>query len=450
MADAFPGIPAISQRIDRETATVLRPVVEILRQFVDGNLPQKGIIAGLQRLGVSDGNGNFQIPPGAIAYDNTPPPAPTGLEAMGAIANIILSWDAPPEEVAHRVAYTEVWRSETDNLSSAQMIGQARGQVFVDAIGSAAVRYYWVRFAAPSMTVPPITGPYNAQAGTRAETSTDPGMLIDLLVKAGNNTFLYKQEDPNLVIDGVPIPVGVYMNAAFIRKLSVTNAMIANAAIDNAKIANLDAGKITTGILSADRIDVDTLKARFGQFDAASIGDASIGWIKLYGDMYSDNWHSSGGTQGWYIARNGNAWFNNVNVRGNIYADNLYGNVVGTGNIIDGAVTDGIGTSGSPSAAVTIQATGARVLIMASASSVAGSGGGEGGSEGSAGLLQVYRNGTLLKQAGIPMAFINGQQTYSEGNTFVLDYPPAGPTTYTASSTAGGGSFQIYVEQIKK
>ena len=375
MADSFPGIPAISQRIDPATATVLRPVVEILRQFVDGNLPQKGIIGGLQRLGLSDGAGNVHIPPGAIAYDNTPPPAPTGLEAMGAIANIILSWDAPPADVAHRVAYTEVWRSETDDLSTAQLIGQARGQVFVDAIGSAAVRFYWVRFAAPGATTPPITGPFNAQSGTRAETSTDPGMLIDLLVKAGNDTFLYRQEDPNLVIDGVPIPVGVYMNAAFIRKLSVTNAMIANAAIDNAKIANLDAGKITTGILSADRIDVNAIKAAFGEFNEASIGNASIGWLKLYGDMYSDNWASSNGTQGWYIARNGNAWFNNVNVRGNIYADNFYGNVVNTGNIVSGAVSATNAANGSNTVSATITSTGARTVVFFQGSGGAATGG---------------------------------------------------------------------------
>ena len=61
------------------------------------------------------------------------------------------------------------------------------------------------------------------------------------------------------VIDGVDVPVGVYMNAAYIRNATIVNAMIRDAAIDNAKIAdatitsakvgNLDAGKITTGSL---------------------------------------------------------------------------------------------------------------------------------------------------------------------------------------------------------
>ena len=60
-------------------------------------------------------------------------------------------------------------------------------------------------------------------------------------------------------INGVAVPAGVYIDAAYITNGSITSAKIGNAAIDNAKIANLDAGKITTGTLSADRISANSI-----------------------------------------------------------------------------------------------------------------------------------------------------------------------------------------------
>lgn len=56
-------------------------------------------------------------------------------------------------------------------------------------------------------------------------------------------------------IGSVTVPVGVYMDGAFIKNATITNAKIADAAIDNAKIANLDAAKINAGLLSATFID---------------------------------------------------------------------------------------------------------------------------------------------------------------------------------------------------
>ena len=354
MADVkYPGIPAISSVVPREVSSVLAPMKEILQAFVDGNLPQRGILNGLRTVGYVDAAGRPSVPPGAIVVDNTPPPAPTGLEADGAIANVILSWDDVPDEIRPRIAYTEIWRAEVNDISVAQLVGQSTASVYVDAIGAAAVRYYWIRYVSPAPTTPPIAGPYNKQTGTRGETSTDPNVLIDLLVGAGNSGLFYKQEDPSLVINGVPVPVGVYMRDTYIANGTISRAKIANAAIDNAKIANLDAGKITTGLLSADRIDVNAIKAAIGTFTEANIGNASIGWAKLYGDMYSDNWIGSGGSAGWYLSRGGEFYAQNGHFRGsidatsgnfsgNVNAASFNGQVIGTGNIVNRAVSDSV------------------------------------------------------------------------------------------------------------
>lgn len=62
-------------------------------------------------------------------------------------------------------------------------------------------------------------------------------------------------------LNGVTVPVGVYMDAAYILNGSITNAKIANLAVDDAKIANLNAAKITAGTIDAARIGVGTLDA---------------------------------------------------------------------------------------------------------------------------------------------------------------------------------------------
>lgn len=62
-------------------------------------------------------------------------------------------------------------------------------------------------------------------------------------------------------INGVSVPAGVYIDAAYIQNGTITNAKIGDAAIDNAKIASLSAAKITSGFLSADRIQAGSISA---------------------------------------------------------------------------------------------------------------------------------------------------------------------------------------------
>lgn len=105
-------------------------------------------------------------------------------------------------------------------------------------------------------------------------------------------------------VDDIDIPAGVYMNAAYIKNGTITNAKIGKAAIDDAKIANLSASKITSGEIAVGR----EIK--------------STGFIANSG--------STAGT-GWRIGGNGNAEFNNATVRGTVYATNgqFWGTLLG-------------------------------------------------------------------------------------------------------------------------
>ena len=162
--------------------TVSSPIPPDLRAFLDrvreilttSGLDRYVTAKELVRSGIAGASPNGVI---TTPIDGTTvelPPAPTGLAASGALANIILTWD-PIRYRGH--AYTEVWASGTNDLSMAVMIGQAPGTVYVDNVGSAATKYYWIRFVNQLDNI----GQYNASAGTVGTTGSDPAYLLDVL-----------------------------------------------------------------------------------------------------------------------------------------------------------------------------------------------------------------------------------------------------------------------------
>lgn len=181
--DKIPSIPSVPTSIDSSIAAVIRPIREAIIQMTTGDNPVVSVHV-LRDLGLisPDSTGTeFKPPP---ITDMTIPDAPTGLKATGALANIMLTWDAP---IAKNVVATEVWAAQTDSFASAQLIGKGDGRIYVDNVGGAAVKYYWIRFVTRSG----ITGPFNAQAGVRGETSPDPAYLLTLLTGQIRESQLY-------------------------------------------------------------------------------------------------------------------------------------------------------------------------------------------------------------------------------------------------------------------
>ena len=89
-------------------------------------------------------------------------------------------------------------------------------------------------------------------------------------------------------VNGVSVPAGVYMDAAYIKNGTITNAKIGNAAIDNAKIANLSADKITAGTIAAARLDASVINAKVTNIDAAVIGSGTINSARI-GNLSADS-----------------------------------------------------------------------------------------------------------------------------------------------------------------
>lgn len=142
------------------------------------------------------------------------------------------------------------------------------------------------------------------------------------------------------VINGVSVPAGVYMDAAFIKNGTITNAKIGNAAIDSAKIANaaivtakigdaqITGAKIENATITGAKIAVATITA--ANIANATIGSAQIGTAaitnanianaaidsaKISNTIQSDNYSS---TAGWQINKSGTMFLNQANIRGEL------------------------------------------------------------------------------------------------------------------------------------
>jgi len=315
----------------------LKAFVNQVREAIDGRNGDRLLtVNDLVSSGIaSTGPGNTITPPPGLV---SPPSTPRNVQASGAIQNIIVTWDDP---LYNGHSHAEIWGSSTDDLGAAVKVGMTPGAIFVDSVGPSVTRYYWVRF----INVLGVVGAFNAVAGVQGVTGPAVTYLIDTLTSAaldpsspytkfavradlfyvvpdvdfnqeatptatatgnlwyqpsseltrtwnGSAWVSFSVQLPFVVnsspqtINGVSVPAGVYMDAAFIKNGTITTAKIGNAQIDDAKIANLSAGKITAGFISADRIQAGSIDAKIATLDAAVIGtgvinDARIGSLSV-------------------------------------------------------------------------------------------------------------------------------------------------------------------------
>jgi hypothetical protein len=114
-------------------------------------------------------------------------------------------------------------------------------------------------------------------------------------------------------INGVSVPAGAYMKAAFIHDATITNAKIADLAVDNAKIADLSVSKLTTGSIAVG--------------------------------TYAQSTSYIAGSAGWRINGNGAAEFSDVVVRGTVYASagQIGGNTIDSNAIRAGQTSFNVG-----------------------------------------------------------------------------------------------------------
>ncbi len=187
----LPAIPAPTDANLRDVARAIKGVLDVregnlgdpldanvtFRDLVDGGIVEVSVV----NRGSSSGVSGVAPAPGLgspTGYDPTadltPPPQATGLAATGSFASVILSWTIPGYS---NHAFTEIWRSDTNVIGNAVMIGTTTGGLYTDYLGNSASRYYWVRLRSRA----DVVGAYNAINGVLGQTAVNPGLLLESL-----------------------------------------------------------------------------------------------------------------------------------------------------------------------------------------------------------------------------------------------------------------------------
>ncbi|MCA2497773.1 DUF1983 domain-containing protein [Vibrio sp. 2175-1] len=113
------------------------------------------------------------------------PHAPINVQGFGGFSSVLLSWDNPTFQ---GFAHAEVWRSTTNNLAQATLIGTTPATVYSDIVSLGTGWYYWVRFINKS----DLAGPHHSAAGLYVETNQDIGDVIDELADQLESSQLFQ------------------------------------------------------------------------------------------------------------------------------------------------------------------------------------------------------------------------------------------------------------------
>jgi hypothetical protein len=452
-------LPPIDPKIDPKLRAVLEALKEIQETGegvrgdpMDRKLTIRDLVdAGLARLkpgsmtefGPVDDDPIDNDPPGSTLI----PPRPTGFNAIGSFGYVVLSWDIPGDLYLNH-AFTNIYRSETDNFANAKVIGRDTGMMYTDHIREVEEEgvgfYYWITFTSTEDR----EGPPNNTSGTYAEVIPDLGFLLDRLsgeidesvlakslngridkievLETGIKTETEIRESADLAmarrIDTVSAAangnasaiqteqtVRADADAALAQQIttvqsqlggniaSVEQSMTTNIERLNGELVKLGAeytlkldvngyvsgfgayndgrtsdfavvadrfwvappnstGKRKPFIIQNNKVYIDTAMIRNASIQEGQLGPISFGKITdrngspvttvagklkgelieadnlrvaeaatFYGDVYSNNYWS--GVSGWAIRQNGSAEFNNVTVRGTLYAEDIEGDV---------------------------------------------------------------------------------------------------------------------------
>ena len=306
-------IPKVPVSGDKATQSWMTAVGSMLSKYIGGGSNDRLVSAGeLIDGGLAGvGTGGFLTSP---PRNLTKPPKVTGLTANGALASIFVGWHNPSFS---NYAYTELWRSNLDDIGQAVLIASTAVESYTDNVGSAATKYYWARAISDSG----VKGDFNAASGTKGTTSLDPDYVMQVLTSSTwkpnttyypfqyvrptvENGFQYAavdggksgsveptwplSVDPTVITndgtvqwkclridDRIPFVLGTLEDGT--PAVFMDTAYIKNATITSAKISNLIADKITTGDLNADLHVLQKLWYGFSEF--ANLSSQTGFWL---------------------------------------------------------------------------------------------------------------------------------------------------------------------------
>ena len=219
-------LPTVTSPLPRDLQQFVQRVREALdRGGADAVVTARQLIAS----GVVERRSGGEFTPVGGTIDPARPPR--NLSASGALASIILSWDAANYK-GH--AYTEIWAYTTDAIGEAVLVGMTSGNNFSHTLGAAATRYYWVR----NVNQNGVVSAYNATNGTQGSTGQDPAYLLDVLTDEITTSQLATALNTRIdLIDGASTVTGSVNARIATQATTTTNALALKA--DAATVTSL-------------------------------------------------------------------------------------------------------------------------------------------------------------------------------------------------------------------
>jgi len=161
----IPALKNIPAQIDTETKLALEAIKEAvevrlgrrgdpkdravtLRELIDSGLATDLAQEPYNPNTGTTGFAPLRERPGDVVV----PPAPTVLTASGLFTDVLLSWNQSTNTAPYgNHAFTEIWRSQSEDLSSAVLVGTTSAFIYTDkGLEYNSTYYYWVRFVSTS------------------------------------------------------------------------------------------------------------------------------------------------------------------------------------------------------------------------------------------------------------------------------------------------------------
>lgn len=312
-----PGSSNFDQRVRETLMTYLGKQGNYLdRGLTIRDLIENGILTLPEGWNPGTGGGTPPLHPiggggGEVVVDLSPPPNVTGFTLAPGISVVFIETDPPTFTQGHGYLrtniYGKVYNPASDPLptfATAKFLFSFSGEVGSWATQPATTLRMWAKWETRDgvESIDPVGG----TNGLQVTTGQDVTKLITAMTGPGKP---FKEvTTPILLPDGTTVPVGVYISDAYIHRMQVVEAMINDLAVTNAKVKDLSASKIKAGSIAV------------GEY------------------VRSSNYVA--GSAGWNVNGAGSAEYNNVVVRGGVYAS--YGSFAGDISASTGTFNGGV------------------------------------------------------------------------------------------------------------
>ncbi|WP_299262879.1 hypothetical protein [uncultured Psychrosphaera sp.] len=206
MASAFSGIKRTGRQDSSQQSIIEN--VELLTGQRGGGLNRALLYSDLvnlnqlQKQALAKSITSNKTNPGGLPISNVGierPHKPVNFTGQGGFTFIALQWDQPTYR-GH--AYTEIYRSDSDDFSTAVRIATEVTTIFSDQVNMGAMYYYWIKFVNEVDMAGPISGADGLEVQTQESAEHILNEIGGMIEKSHlSNFFGQSLEDENENID---------------------------------------------------------------------------------------------------------------------------------------------------------------------------------------------------------------------------------------------------------